>query len=105
MKFMLSFNYLDTEDKTVRGYDYHPLYTEIRHCFTSFLGSPIDEEKYIERHINYDGKEIKFDMERYTLTYSVAWNELAHLTCLVELLENLELGCDFEMCCDWERED
>ena len=24
MKFEVSFNYLDTEDKTVRGYDYHP---------------------------------------------------------------------------------
>ena len=30
MKFEISFNYLDTEDKTVKGYDYHPLYDEIK---------------------------------------------------------------------------
>ena len=98
MKFEVSFNYLDTEDKTVRGYDYHPLYDEIKGCFNSYLGSPVDrrKEKYIEKHINFEGKEIKFDMEKYTLTYSVAWNEVAHIRSMVKLFDNLELGCDFE---------
>ena len=56
MKFEVSFNYLYTEDKTVRGYDYHPLYDEIKDCFNSYLGSPVDrrKEKYIEKHINFE---------------------------------------------------
>ena len=37
MKFEVSFNYLDTEDKTVRGYDYHPLYDEIKDLTKTYI--------------------------------------------------------------------
>ena len=72
MKFEVSFNYLDTEDKTVRGYDYHPLYDEIKGCFNSYLGSPVDrrKEKYIEKHINFEGEEIKFLLRNPVLSPS-----------------------------------
>lgn len=97
MKFEMTFKTVNTDNPVVKNYDYHPLYNELRNTFDSFLGSPVDivDEKYTEKHIDFEGKEIKFDMIKHTLTYSVSLNEVAHLNSMVKLLENLDLDCDF----------
>lgn len=99
MKFEMTFRTLDTDNKTIKSYDYHPLYNELRNTFDSFLGSPVDivDEKYTEKHIDFEGKEIKFDMIKHTLTYSVSWNEIAHLEATIKLLEQLDIDCDFKV--------
>lgn len=99
MKFEMTFNYLDTDNKTVKAYDIHPLYEEIKNCFNSYLGSPVDitDEKYYKVYRDFDYLENTISMIKHTLTYTVAWNEVAHTKAVVKLLEQLDIDCEFTL--------
>ena len=99
MKFEMTFRTLDTDNKTIKSYDYHPLYNELRNTFDSFLGSPVDivDEKYHKVYRDFDYLENEIPMIKHTLIYNVAWNELAHLNAMIKLLEQLDLDCDFRI--------
>ena len=102
MKFEISFHTSDTDNKTIKNYDYHPLYDEIKNTFDTFLGSPISttDEKYEENYIDFDYLANTIPMIKHTLTYSISWNEVSHLNSLIKLLENLDIDCDFKII-DW----
>ena len=99
MKFEMTFKTLDTDNKTIKSYDYHPLYNELRNTFDSFLGSPVDivDEKYHKVYRDFDYIDNEIPMIKKTLTYSVALDEIAHLNATINLLENLDLDCGFKI--------
>ena len=99
MKFEVSFKTVNDNNPVVKSYDYHPLYEEVKNCFNTFLSSPISitDEKYEENYIDFDYLENTIPMIKHTLTYSVSWNEIAHLEATIKLLENLDLDCEFRI--------
>ena len=99
MKFEMTFNYLDTENKVVKAYDIHPLYEEIKNTFDTFLGSPVSitNEKYTKTYRDFNYLENIIPMIKHTLIYTVSWNEISHLNAMVKLLEQLDLDCEYTL--------
>ena len=99
MKFEMTFNYLDTDNKTVRAYDIHPLYDEIKTMFNTYLGSPVDivDKKYTKIYRDFDYLDNEIPMIEHKLIYTVSWDEVAHLNAMIKLLENLDLDCEYKI--------
>ena len=99
MKLEVTFRTLDTDNKTIKSYDYHPLYEEIKNTFNTFLGSPVNivDKKYNKVYRDFDYLDNEIPMIKHTLIYTVSWNETSHLKAVVKLLENLDLDLDFKI--------
>ena len=94
-KLNITFRTLDTDDKTIKNYEWSELYSEITNTFTSLLGSPKDSEvkRYKEKN-QYLGE---FNMKSKTLTWSVNWNEELIVENILKLGDALDWNLEYEI--------
>lgn len=94
-KLEIVFRTLDTEDKTIKNYEWSELYPEITNTFTSLLGSPKESEikKYKEKN-DYLGT---FDMKSKTLSWNISWNEELIVENILKLGDNLDWNLEYKI--------
>ena len=92
-KLEICFDTLDCDNKTVKQYEWSPLYDEIVNTFSSILGSPVDItiQKYTETN-KFLGE---FDMKSKTLTYNVNWNEELIIKNILKLGDNRDWNLNY----------
>lgn len=94
-KLNVTFRTLDTDNKTVKGYEWSELYSEITNTFTSLLGSPRESEvkKYKEKNQCLG----EFNMKAKTITWNVNWNEELIVENILKLGDNLDWNLEYEL--------
>ena len=94
-KLNVTFRTLDTNDKTIKNYEWSELYPEITNTFTSLLGSP--KESKIEKYKETNPYLGEFDMKAKTISWNINWNEELIVENILKLCDSLDWNCEYRI--------